>query len=253
MNAYLSTGPMGVALGVNTAFPATTTASVGTVVPMTITNIDGGSGSGAVINGTVGSAYAYLSDATPVTVAASGTITVTSPPTDTVNGASFYDVWIGPQGFEKLQTSSPIAVGTNYVLSAAPSTTTGQAPTDCQAYCAPLAAYGFYSQDTHAAQSNGFGYLSLNTSNGNYSLQRGFNNTSFYDASLSNAGATVCAGAGGILTQTGCSAGGTGTTLNVNGGSIIVYRCPNSPYQIYWGSTAPSGCGTPIDTKLRVQ
>jgi hypothetical protein len=39
----------------------------------------------------------------------------------------------------------------------------------------------------------------------------------------------------------------------VAAGSSVIYRCPNSPYQVYWGSTAPSGCGTPVDTGLRTK
>jgi hypothetical protein len=43
-----------------------------------------------------------------------------------------------------------------------------------------------------------------------------------------------------------------GATFSINNGTNIVYRCPNSPYQVYWGSSAPGGCGTPVDTGLRV-
>jgi hypothetical protein len=66
-------------------------------------------------------------------------------------------------------------------------------------------------------------------------------------------------GAGSATNKAQLCAGGPCTSVDGNGntfvgaGANVVYRCPNSPYRVYWGSTPPSGCGTPVDTGLRVK
>jgi len=45
-----------------------------------------------------------------------------------------------------------------------------------------------------------------------------------------------------------------GPSVRATGGANVhIMRCPNSPFQVYWGSTPPSGCGTPVDTGFIAQ
>jgi hypothetical protein len=95
------------------------------------------------------------------------------------------------------------------------------------------------------------------------------NATDYNSISISAQSGNATGGASGGLINCAYSSGGSadctianagtvalwthGGNAYVGGGTNVIYRCPNSPYQVYWGTTAPSGCGTPVDTGLRTK
>ena len=114
-------------------------------------------------NYSVRAAYTYaggvgiLSPSVMVAVTSGQQFTVPSPPADAASLATGWNVYVGPSGNENLQNGTPIAIGTAFPLTTAPSTNLGIVPAGCSAFCHPLYRFQFLGGPNYAGTSAGIG------------------------------------------------------------------------------------------------
>jgi hypothetical protein len=159
-------------------------------------------------------AYTYatgvgiLSPSTMVAVGNGQQFTVPSPPADAAGLATGWNVWIGPSGNETLQNSAPLAIGTAFAASAAPSTNGGNVPLGCSAFCHPLYRFQFLGGPNNLGTSASIGLHQWNPQTSSWLTKfsvNGSGNLSTAGSGSFAAGVSVAGGAavtGGTTTDT---------------------------------------------------
>ena len=92
-----------------------------------------------------------------VTAASGQKFSVPSPAVDAAGLATGWNIYIGISGNEYLQNSATIAIGTSFMLSAAPVTNLGIVPQGCSAFCHPLYRFQFLGGPNYTGTNAGIG------------------------------------------------------------------------------------------------
>jgi hypothetical protein len=183
------------------------------------------SSGGTVPPGTysVRAAYTYaggvgiVSPSAMTPMASGQSLTVPSPPADGAGLATGWNVYIGPSGNETLQNSSPIAIGSPFVLSAAPSSSLGMVPLGCSAFCHPLYRFQFLGSPNNAGSAAGIGLHQWNPASSVWSSKFSVNGNGNLSAAGSGSFASGLSVAGG-----GSVTGGLATDTFTASGSVAV-------------------------------
>jgi hypothetical protein len=171
----------------------------------------------------VRAAYTYsggvgiVSPSVMVTVTSGQEISVPSPPADAAGVATGWNVYIGPSGNENLQNGTAIPIGTGFTLNAAPSTTLGNIPLGCSAFCHPLYRFQFLGGPNYSGASAGIGLHQWNPVNSTWTTKFSVNGSGNLSAAGSGSFAAGMSVAGGE-TVTG---GTTTDTLTATGNASV--------------------------------
>jgi len=180
----------------------------------------------------VRTAYTYatgvgiLSPSTMVAVGSGQQFTVPSPAADAAGLATGWDVWIGPSGNETLQNSTPLAIGTGFPVSSAPSTNGGNVPLGCSAFCHPLYRFQFLGGPNNSGSSAAIGLHQWNPQSSAWVTKfsvNGSGNLSAVGSGSFAAGVNVAGGAsitGGTATDTLTASGSVSSASVAASGGI---------------------------------
>ena len=182
-------------------------------------------------NYSVRAAYTYaggvgiVSPSVMVIVGTGQQVAVASPPADAAGLATGWNIYVGPSGNENLQNSAPMAIGTGFVLSAAPVANLGIVPLGCSAFCHPIYRFQFLGGPKNTGVGAGFGLHVWNTATSAWQSLFGVNgsgNVSTVGSGSFAAGMTVAGGVavtGGTNTDT-LTASGSVTAGSVSSGTV---------------------------------
>ncbi len=170
-------------------------------------------------NYSVRAAYVYaggvgiVSPSVMVAVTSGQEFTVPSPPADAAGLATGWNVYVGRSGNENLQNAAPLAIGTAFTLSGAPSTNLGIVPLGCSAFCHPLYRFQFLGGPNNSGGSAGIGLHQWNPQTSTWLTKFNVNG----NGNVSTAGSGSFAGGVSVAGGEAVTGGTTTDSLTASG------------------------------------
>ncbi|WP_161557453.1 glycosyl hydrolase family 28-related protein [Acidisarcina polymorpha] len=175
----------------------------------------------------VRAAYTYaggagiVSPSVMAAVSAGQQMTVASPPADAAGLATGWNIYVGTSGNENLQNSTPLAIGSAFTLSTAPTTNLGILPLGCSAFCHPLYRFQFLGGPNYTGASAGIGFHKWNPQTSAWQTQFSVNGNGNLSTAGSGSFALGVSVSGGSTVTGGSTTDSLTATGNVSAAGSI--------------------------------